>query len=47
MTSADLISANGSGRKPVHYNGCFSIRPSTGIKNTEGVIGQFACVLLH
>ncbi|KAK4145056.1 amidase [Dichotomopilus funicola] len=32
---------NGSGRKPAHYNGCFSIRPSTGIMNTAGVIGQF------
>ncbi|KAF2753095.1 amidase [Pseudovirgaria hyperparasitica] len=33
---------NGSGRKPAHYNGCFSIRPSTGIMNTNGVIGQFS-----
>lgn len=43
-TLIDFISANGSGRKPAHYNGCFSIRPSTGILNTEGVIGQFPCV---
>lgn len=35
-TLIDFISANGSGRKPAHYNGCFSIRPSTGIMNTEG-----------
>ncbi|KAE8443397.1 hypothetical protein EG329_001877 [Mollisiaceae sp. DMI_Dod_QoI] len=35
---------NGTGRKPAHYNGCFSIRPSTGIMNTKGVIGQFACM---
>ncbi|KAI1058905.1 hypothetical protein LB507_004038 [Fusarium sp. FIESC RH6] len=32
---------NGSGRKPAHYNGCFSIRPTTGITDTAGVIGQF------
>ncbi|EEQ86219.2 amidase [Blastomyces dermatitidis ER-3] len=32
---------NGSGRKPAQYNGCFSIRPSTGIMNTDGVVGQF------
>ncbi|KAJ5728212.1 amidase [Penicillium malachiteum] len=32
---------NGSGRKPAQYNGCFSIRPSTGIMNTEGVVGNF------
>ncbi|KAJ5715484.1 amidase [Penicillium malachiteum] len=32
---------NGSGRKPAQYNGCFSIRPSTGIMNTEGVVGTF------
>lgn len=43
-TLTDLILANGSGRKPAHYNGCFSIRPSTGIMNTEEVIGQFPCV---
>lgn len=42
--SADLIPANGSGRKPASYNGCFSVRPSTGIMNTDGVIGQFAWV---
>jgi hypothetical protein len=47
MTSADFISASGSGREPAHYNGCFSIRPSIGIMNTEGVICQFVCVLLH
>ncbi|KAL8657487.1 MAG: hypothetical protein Q9226_001863 [Calogaya cf. arnoldii] len=35
---------NGSGRKPASYNGCFSIRPSTGIMNTDGVIGQFPWV---
>jgi len=35
MTSTDSVSANGSGRKPAHYNGCFSIRPSTGIMNTS------------
>lgn len=39
----DLKSANGSGRLPAHYNGCFSIRPSTGIMSTDGVIGQFSC----
>ncbi|KAK2591957.1 hypothetical protein QQS21_010363, partial [Conoideocrella luteorostrata] len=32
---------NGSGRKPASYNGCFSIRPSTGILNTKGVVGFF------
>lgn len=32
---------NGSGRKPASYNGCFSIRPSTGIMNTDGVVGYF------
>ncbi|OQD66177.1 hypothetical protein PENPOL_c005G02364 [Penicillium polonicum] len=32
---------NGSGRKPASYNGCFSIRPSTGIMNNEGVVGYF------
>ncbi|KAI1411459.1 amidase [Hypoxylon sp. FL1857] len=32
---------NGSGRKPASYNGCFSIRPSTGIMDTSGVVGQF------
>ncbi|KAJ6178047.1 amidase [Penicillium mononematosum] len=32
---------NGSGRKPAQYNGCFSIRPSTGIMDTDGVSGQF------
>ncbi|KAK8139285.1 amidase signature enzyme [Apiospora sp. TS-2023a] len=32
---------NGSGRKPAQYNGCFSVRPSTGILDTSGVIGQF------
>lgn len=40
-TRTDWIPANGSGRKPASYNGCFSIRPSTGIMNTDGVIGQF------
>jgi Asp-tRNA(Asn)/Glu-tRNA(Gln) amidotransferase A subunit family amidase len=40
-TSTDMILANGSGRKPASYNGCFSIRPSTGIVNTEGVVGYF------
>lgn len=35
-----LKSANGSGRKPAHYNGCFSIRPSTGIMNTDGPSGN-------
>ncbi|PGH19536.1 hypothetical protein AJ80_03871 [Polytolypa hystricis UAMH7299] len=39
---SDSSLANGSGRKPAQYNGCFSIRPSTGIINTDGVIGQFA-----
>lgn len=33
--------ANGSGRKPASYNGCFSIRPSTGIMNTDGVVAFF------
>lgn len=32
---------NGSGRKPASYNGCFSIRPSTGIMNNDGVVGYF------
>ncbi|KAF2798542.1 amidase signature enzyme [Melanomma pulvis-pyrius CBS 109.77] len=32
---------NGSGRKPASYNGCFSIRRSTGIMNNEGVVGYF------
>ncbi|KAI1819342.1 amidase [Xylaria intraflava] len=32
---------NGSVRKPAHYNGCHTIRPSTGIMNTEGVVGFF------
>ncbi|KAJ2980269.1 hypothetical protein NQ176_g2746 [Zarea fungicola] len=32
---------NGSGRKPASYNGCFSIRPSTGIMKTDGVVGYF------
>ncbi|KAM7205138.1 amidase [Naviculisporaceae sp. PSN 640] len=32
---------NGSGRKPASYNGCFSIRPSTGITDNEGVVGYF------
>ncbi|CAG9945990.1 unnamed protein product [Clonostachys rosea f. rosea IK726] len=32
---------NGSVRKPAHYNGCHTIRPTTGIMNTEGVVGQF------
>ena len=40
----DLILANSSGRKPASYNGCFSIRPSAGIMNTEGVVGQFPWV---
>ncbi|KAI0914202.1 hypothetical protein F4823DRAFT_573608 [Ustulina deusta] len=31
---------NGSLRKPAHYNGCFTICPSTGIMNTGVVIGQ-------
>ena len=38
-TSANLILANGSGRKPASNNGCFSIRPSTGVLNTKGVVG--------
>jgi hypothetical protein len=42
--TTDAGAANGSGRKPAHYNGCFSIRPSTGIMNTDGVIGQFPYV---
>lgn len=42
QTPADESSANGSGRKPAAYNGCFSIRPSTGIMNTEGVVGYFS-----
>ncbi|KAK4228545.1 amidase [Podospora fimiseda] len=37
----DDTATNGSGRKPAHYSGCFSIRPSSGIMNTDGVIGQF------
>ncbi|KAF4764335.1 hypothetical protein HAV15_000346 [Penicillium sp. str.  len=32
---------NGSGRKPASFNGCFSIRPSTGITNNEGVVAYF------
>ncbi|TAQ88994.1 hypothetical protein B7494_g2658 [Chlorociboria aeruginascens] len=32
---------NGSGCKPADYNGCFSIRPSTGIMDTSGVVGHF------
>ncbi|KAF2653457.1 amidase [Lophiostoma macrostomum CBS 122681] len=32
---------NGSGRKPASYNGCFSIRPSTGIMDTNGVVAFF------
>jgi len=40
-TSTDLTLANGSGRKPASYNGCFSIRPSTGALNTEGVVRYF------
>ncbi|KAI0189043.1 amidase [Astrocystis sublimbata] len=32
---------NGSVRKPAHYNGCFSVRPSMDIMNTDGVLGQF------
>ncbi|CAK7229734.1 hypothetical protein SCUCBS95973_007328 [Sporothrix curviconia] len=32
---------NGSGRKPASYNGCFSIRPSTGVLDTTGVVGFF------
>ncbi|KAF2120079.1 amidase [Lophiotrema nucula] len=32
---------NGSGRKPASYNGCFSIRPSTGIMSTQGVVAFF------
>ena len=43
--SADLIPANGSGRKPASYNGCSAIRPSTGIVNTDGVVGQFPWVI--
>jgi Asp-tRNA(Asn)/Glu-tRNA(Gln) amidotransferase A subunit family amidase len=44
-TSNVLINlANGSVRKPAHYNGCHTIRPTTGIMNTEGVVGQFPCV---
>ncbi|KAG9251982.1 amidase [Emericellopsis atlantica] len=31
---------NGSVRKPAHYNGCHTIRPTTGIMNNEGVVGQ-------
>ncbi|KAI5919671.1 amidase signature domain-containing protein [Camillea tinctor] len=30
---------NGSVRKPAHYNGCHTIRPTTGIMNTDGVVG--------
>lgn len=37
----DEVQANGSGRKPASYNGCYSIRPSTGIMDTKGVVGQF------
>lgn len=37
--------ANGSGRKPAQYNGCFSIRPSTGVMDTDGVVGQFPFVI--
>ncbi|KAL2070236.1 hypothetical protein VTL71DRAFT_13262 [Oculimacula yallundae] len=32
---------NGSSRKPASYNGCFQIRPSTGILNGNGVVGMF------
>ncbi|XXG98978.1 hypothetical protein Hte_005311, partial [Hypoxylon texense] len=32
---------NGSVRKPAHYNGCHTIRPTTGIMNTDGVVGFF------
>ncbi|PVH72140.1 amidase [Cadophora sp. DSE1049] len=32
---------NGSNRKPASYNGTFSIRPSTGILDTDGVVGVF------
>lgn len=32
---------NGSVRKPAHYNGCFALRPTMDIMNTDGVIGQF------
>lgn len=40
-TLIDEAQANGSGRKPASYNGCYSIRLSTGIMDTEGVVGQF------
>ncbi|KAL1879269.1 hypothetical protein Daus18300_001848 [Diaporthe australafricana] len=40
-TLTDEAQANGSGRKPASNNGCYSIRPSTGIMDTEGVVGQF------
>ncbi|KAK3939013.1 amidase signature domain-containing protein [Diplogelasinospora grovesii] len=32
---------NGGGRKPAHYNGCFSVRPSRGVLNTSGVVRHF------
>ncbi|KAI0110841.1 amidase [Nemania sp. FL0031] len=32
---------NGSVRKPAHYNGCHTIRPTTDIMNTDGVVGFF------
>ncbi|OHE97502.1 glutamyl-tRNA(Gln) amidotransferase [Colletotrichum orchidophilum] len=32
---------NGSCRKPASYNGCFSIRPTTGIMNVDGVVAFF------
>lgn len=41
LMRANKAPANGSGRKPASYNGCYSIRPSTGIMDTEGVVGQF------
>lgn len=37
----DTVGANGSCRKPASYNGCFTIRPSTGILDAKGVVAFF------
>lgn len=36
-----IRSATGSGRKPAHFNGCFSLRPTHGLLSSEGLVTAF------
>ena len=40
-------SASGSGRRPAHWNGCYSMRPSHGILPVDGYTPSFRWLCCH